>query len=529
MSQASTTIHELPVDLVAQSSNLHSTIFRNIIASCARVAAVSLVALVLPAFLIRHLPVQVYAAWVLIIQLGAYVSYLDFGIQAAISKFVAEHDARDNHLAAGRYASAGFVLMCLAGGLGVGLTAVLAWRVPTLFASMPANLYHDVRISLMLVGASLCFGLVCAVYSAVFLGLQRYWIPTTITIVNRASFAAVIIAVIVLRGNLVAMGLGVAVVNVATGVMQVLAWRGKASHVCLSIRLVEFGVLKKVARFCSLQSIWTTAMLCISGFDIAIVGHFDYLETAYYSIATMPTSFVLLIISSLMNPLMPATSALSTRRDPSEMGAVLARVTRYTSITLLLSGLPLVVFGFFILRIWVGPEYAVHTLKYLRVLVLANVLRNLCAPYATMLTATGKQGPATAAAISEAVVNLGSSLYLASRFGAIGVAIGTLLGSVVSILLHFTITMHFTGQTFAISRSRLFAKGLVRPAIIAIPSLLFLPFWWSPSHMSLSVSFTVVWSVATVALAWCVGLRNEERNELIRLVRNWWEISLRSA
>ena len=334
---------------------------------------------------------------------------------------------------------------------------------------------------------------------------------------------------IALRGNLVAMGLGVAVVNVVTGVIQVLAWRGKASHVCLSIRLVEFGVLKKAARFCSLQSIWTTAMLCISGFDIAIVGHFDYLETAYYSIATMPTSFVLLIISSLMNPLMPATSALSTQRDPSEMGDVLARVTRYTSTVLLVTGLPLVVFGFFILRVWVGPEYALHTLKYLRILVLANMLRNLCAPYATMLTATGKQGPATAAAISEAVVNLGSSLYLASRFGAIGVAIGTLLGSVVSILLHFTITMHFTREAFAISRSRLFVKGLLKPAVIAIPSMLLLPFWWPSSSVSLSVSFTVFWGVTTLALAWYVGLRNEEREELVRLVRNWCDLSLRSA
>ncbi len=529
MSEASTTIHDLPADVLTKSSNFRSTIFRNIIASFARVAAVSVVALVLPAFLIRHLPVQVYAAWVLIIQLGAYVSYLDLGIQAAISKFVAEYDARGNDLAAGRHASAGFALMFVAGVLGLGLTALLAWRVPTLFASMPANLYREVRISLMFVGSSLCFGLVCAVYSAVFLGLQRYWIPTTITIVNRASFAAVIIAVIALRGNLVAMGLGVAVVNVVTGVIQVLAWRGKASHVCLSIRLVEFGVLKKVARFCSLQSIWTTAMLCISGFDIAIVGHFDYLETAYYSIATMPTSFVLLIISSLMNPLMPATSALSTQRDPSEMGDVLARVTRYTSTVLLVTGLPLVVFGFFILRVWVGAEYALHTLKYLRILVLANMLRNLCAPYATMLTATGKQGPATAAAISEAVVNLGSSLYLASRFGAIGVAIGTLLGSVVSILLHFTITMHFTREAFAISRSRLFVKGLLKPAVIAIPSILLLPFWWPSSSVSLSVSFTVFWGVTTLALAWYVGLINEERDELVRLVRNWCDLSLRSA
>src|SRR4029077_19022547 len=140
------------------------------------------------------LPVTTYAAWVLILQLGAYVSYLDLGIQTGVSKFVAEYEARGDERGAGRHASAGLALMLLAGILGVALTLVLAWQVPRLFSAMPANLYRDVRTSVMLVGSSLSFGLVCAVYSAVFLGLQRYWIPMTLAIVNRASFAAIVLA-----------------------------------------------------------------------------------------------------------------------------------------------------------------------------------------------------------------------------------------------------------------------------------------------------------------------------------------------
>ena len=57
-------------------------------ASLARVIVVSLVALVLPAYLTHHLPVTTYAAWVLILQLAAYVSYLDLGIQTGISNLL---------------------------------------------------------------------------------------------------------------------------------------------------------------------------------------------------------------------------------------------------------------------------------------------------------------------------------------------------------------------------------------------------------------------------------------------------------
>jgi O-antigen/teichoic acid export membrane protein len=258
-------------------------------------------------------------------------------------------------------------------------------------------------------------------------------------------------------------------------------------------------------------------MLCVTGLDVAIVGHFDYVQTAYYSIATLPTSFALAIIGSMMGPLMPASSAMSTHRSAVEMGDLLARITRYSTVILLLTGLPLMVCGFPLLRLWVGPAYALHTLKYLRILVLANVIRNLCAPYATMIAATGRQGAATTTAISEAVVNLGSSIYLASRFGAIGVALGTLLGSFVSVALHFAITMHFTHGTLAISRLRLFLTGFLQPGIIAIPSLLLLPLWWSPDHLQLAPGPAIVWGLGTLALAWCLGLSREERSGLMAL------------
>jgi O-antigen/teichoic acid export membrane protein len=498
----------------AKPINLRTTLSRNIAASLARVGALSLISLVLPAYLAHHLPVTIYAAWVLILQLGAYVLYFDFGMQTAISKFVAEYDATKDHDRAGRHASAGFFLMVLAGILGVGLTLVLAWQVPRLFATMPASLHHDVRVSLIFVGSSLSFGLVCAVHSAIFLGLQRYWIPMTIAIVNRAAFAAVVVAVVSLRGNLIAMGIAVAIVNVITGLLQIMAWRRHASHIRLSIAQLRYEVMKKVARFCSLQSITILGMLCVTGLDITIVGHYDYSQTAYYSIATLPTSFMLFILASVLNPLLPASSAMSTQRSPAEMGDLLAKFTRYTTATLLVTGLPLIVYGFPLLRIWVGPVYALHTLAYLRVLVLANIIRNLCAPYATMICATGKLAPATIAPIAEAIINLGSSVYLASRFGAIGVALGTVIGSVVSVSLHFAVTMYFTHDTLSISRSRLFLEGQLQPLIIAIPSLAI--YLLQPSE-SMTLQSVVIWGVSTLLAAWWCALNRSERAELLRL------------
>jgi O-antigen/teichoic acid export membrane protein len=180
----------------------------------------------------------------------------------------------------------------------------------------------------------------------------------------------------------------------------------------------------------------------------------------------------------------------------------------------------LIVCGFAILRLWVGPEYAANSLRYLRILVLANIIRNLCAPYATIITATGRQAAALAAAISEAAVNLGSSIYLAHSFGAIGVAVGTLIGSFVGVGLHFAISMPFTRNTLMISRSKLFLRGLLRPAVIGIPTAVLIPFWWSsPTKPGLELG--VIWAISTFLLAWFLGIGSNERRYLIHLFRNF--------
>src|SRR5579862_1892956 len=97
----------------------------------------------LPAYLTHRLPVEIYGAWVLILQLAAYVGYLDFGVQTAVSKYIAEYEAKGDVVGCGRCASAGLFIMVAAGIIGVLLTFGLAWGVPELFRKMPASLYRD--------------------------------------------------------------------------------------------------------------------------------------------------------------------------------------------------------------------------------------------------------------------------------------------------------------------------------------------------------------------------------------------------
>ena len=488
--------------------------------SVGRLLATTLIALILPAYLAHHLPVKVYGAWVLILQMSAFVGFLDFGVQAGVAKYVAEYRARGDGEGARQRVSAGLAIMLAAAMLGVALTLTLAWQVPAIFREMPAAMYGEVRISLILVGTSLSIFLLCSVPAAVFLGLQRYGVPTTLALVDRVLYTGVVLLAVHLRWSLAAMGAAVAGAHLAVGALQVAAWKRLAGEIRISLRGLDRAVLREMLGYCSALAVWTLGMLCVSGLDVTIVGHFDFSQTAFYSIATMPTNFLVAMLGAAIGPLLPAASALSTQSTPEAMGKVLERLTRYAVLLLGLSGLPLLVGGHWLLTLWVGSSYAAGSVGFLRVLVIANMIRNIGLPYATMLVATGRQRVAIAGAIAEAAVNLTASVLLARHLGAMGVALGTLLGSIVSIGMHFAVSMRLTRAEFGVGRARLLLRGVGRPALMAVPSLMCVRLWWSAGAPAFGTGGWVIWSVTTLLVGWFVCVESEERGRLLRFGMN---------
>ena len=105
-----------------------------------------------------------------------------------------------------------------------------------------------------------------------------------------------------------------------------------------------------------------------------------------------------------------------------------------------------------------------------QVLVLGNVVRQLVLPYILVVVATGKQHLATVAAIAEAGVNIVVSIWLVQRIGAVGVAVGTLVGAFVSFSVHLLVSMRYTQPTILIPRPRFLLQGVLRPLLIILPS-----------------------------------------------------------
>jgi len=490
-------------------------VLRGSASNIVRLILSTFVAFILPPFLVRHLPPAEYSAWVLIIQMSAYVNLLDFGLQTALAKFVAEHHATGDKEANYRLVSTSVVALSSAALIGAGLVCILVWRVPQLFHQMPASLTGDVRLGLLVVGLSSAFSLPFSPFLAVFTGLQDYLFPTAVTSISKIASAAALIILLLLHASLVQLALAIAICNLITAIAQWAVWRQFArDRVAFSFPFFDRGSAAKLTKFGGALAIWTLGGLCVSGLDTVIVGHFDYNSTGFYAIGASAVNFAMAIVSSVFGPLMPAVSSLQSKRLPAQIGEIAIRTTRYCTLLLCAVGMPLFIGAFGLLRLWVGQQYGARSAVFFQVLLLGNVLRMLFYPYSLVLVATGKQHLATITAIAEGAVNLIASILLAQKMGALGVAFGTLIGSLISILFHLVVSMDLARATVLLARSRFVLQGMLRPLLCIVPALLLYPFWRRTEIVPAAPVVLIGWFVLTAAIIWAIGLNSADRQKL---------------
>jgi O-antigen/teichoic acid export membrane protein len=471
-----------------------------------------LVALVLPPLLVHRMAPVEYSAWVLILQCSAYINLLDLGLQTAGGKFVAEYEAVGDRIASSRVLSNSFVILCMSALVGAVTIAIVAWQVPQLFRQMPAALIGDLRQGILVVGLSTVLALPFGAFLAAFTGLQRYGFPTALAVISKFVSSAALAALVLMHGKLVQLAWLMGICNVSTAAGQLWGWRRYAKdRVGFAFKLIHRETALRLAKYGSVLSIWTVATLLISGLDVVIVGHYDYKDTGYYGIAAAATNFMLVVISSVFGPLLPAVSSMQSEKTPGQIGEVVIKVTRYCVLLLCLLGLPLFFGAYPLLKLWVGHSYAIQSALFLQVLVLGNAIRMMGYPYALVVVATGKQRLATIAAVAEAIVNATVSIYLVQRIGAVGVAIGTCVGALVSLGVHLTLSMRSTNLTILLSRRRFVLEAVLRPLSCVIPSILLLPFWRRFVMLPARPPWLVIWIFFTCTIAWLIGLKSVER------------------
>jgi O-antigen/teichoic acid export membrane protein len=496
-------------------------VLKNAAANLVRGGASAVVALVLPPFLTRSMSRDAFGAWALILQLSAYVSYLDFGIQTAVARFVAHATERNDARHRDGIVSTAVATLAASGCAAFLSLVLLALFLSRLFHHLPGSLLFDVRLALLLVGGSLCIGLPASVFAGIFVGLQHNEVPAAIIGASRLLSAALLILIVRNGGGIVAMSIAVAIVNISSYGLQFKVYRRFVGRLTPTISLSVGRVTKAAAwelfDYCASLTIWGLGMVLVTGLDLTIVGVYRFYEVGYYAVAATLVTFLVGVFGALFGAMGSPTAVLHARGDSDGLGRMVSATTRLGMLLLLATGIPLIFGAGHILRLWVGPVYAQHATLLVQILVAANIVRLCVGPYIIAMIGAGEQRRIILVPLLEGAANLLGSLIAGYYLGAVGVAIGTLIGSFVSLGGHFVYTirrnaaMHLTAIEY-------FRDSLLPPllccgpvlilGVLWLPLLSFLPYWLLGFLLAAA-------SILSLVLVWYVGLIPNERQKLV--------------
>ncbi len=211
-------------------------------------------------------------------------------------------------------------------------------------------------------------------------------------------------------------------------------------------------------------------MFLVGGLDLTIVGYFRFSGVAYYSVASNLVLIVAGLCSAATGALIAPTAVIHARGEYRQLGAIVVRATRYVTQLLVLSSFPFFLAGTRILTLWVGPVYAHASIHILEVLMLANVIRMIGAPYGAAQVGAGEHVRVVFSPLFEGFTNLFASVIAGYYLGPIGVAIGTLVGSFGGLGLQVIYNVPRIPE-ISIKRSALILQGILQPILELSPAL----------------------------------------------------------
>lgn len=416
-------------------------IIKNAASNLVRGCSTAVVSFALPHFLTRALDVNRFAAWSLMLQIAAYASFLDFGLQMAVARFVA-HSTELNQVRRRRLViQTALSLLLVAALLALSVIAVVLYQAKSIFHGISPEILREFQFAGLILGSGTAMQLVFSAFSGTLVGLHRNEYVAAATAGGRVIGAIAVIVLSRFTHSLIVLASAITVSTVIAGLLQWLAVVRLLPELSRLHLTLDREVTAALYNFCIGLTAWMFGMFMVSGLDVTIVGRFRFVEVGCYSIAASAAAMLVGLNNAVLSALLAPLSASHAKNDRPRISTVTLEVSWANT---LVNGLILIAFvlmGGWILRVWVGPNYANRTIDILLVLLVAQAIRLIASPFAIMLISCGLHAKGVVSGLVEGAVNLGFSCYFVRIYGAIGVAYGTLIGAVVSLLVHFFYTL----------------------------------------------------------------------------------------
>lgn len=243
--------------------------------------------------------------------------------------------------------------------------------------------------------------------------------------------------------------------------------------------VIEKSQLKTIWSFSMASTLSTLAGLILLKTDPLIVAFFLPLSAVTsYTLALKIAEGLLMLLKQGVNVLAPRFAAMWAREQKSQTRSLYLHAGRLSLMGSALLGLPLLLYTPQLFKLWLGQCESEMVLTA-RILVLAALLSVPQMISSAALTMCGHHIFTARAALASTLMNLLSSVILVQFFGIVGVALGTLITTLV---IDLAVVTRKANQILSLSDSMV-VKSVLAPLLgpLLIQSVLLLYTNVSPS------------------------------------------------
>ena len=413
--------------------NVSKQVFRNTVAGWFEMTVVVVSAMVITPLLISRLGKEGYGVWMLVGQVVAYLAILDLGVGSSVGRFVAKHNAGEDHLCLSRVVNSAIFLFVVS---SIAILSATLFLYPNFsrFFKLSDEYYDTAKWLILLTGCGVALSFPLRIGQGVLEGTHNFHL----IYLFRASGAFIKLSLITfifgLRNceSLLLLAIIAAVTTILPGLFMCGAAVTRLPNASLGFQYVDVASLREIWSLSLSALLGTLGILLLNQGQIIGVGKMIGPEAAVlYAIPVMLLTYGSMVTAYVVAAFKPMASHMQALdKGPSLRMLNIKGVKAVFLISLLIAVLA-VVFGDSLLQIWLGSKQ-LSTRDFNKmsgVLTIMAIGFAVGAPQyvtAKMFSGTDRHWFVTGISLAASVVGLlvGFLLMVKTNLGLYGMAIG---------------------------------------------------------------------------------------------------------
>lgn len=417
-------------------------------------------------FVVHRLGNVAYGVWVLAISTVNYLTLLDLGMRSSVLRFVSKGHTQQDHEGASEVISAALWVRLQISALVLVLSGVLAAVFPLVF-KVPPELARDAREAILIIGITTAVTMSLGVLGGVLSALNRYDLQSYVTLLQLAVRVVGVVAVLLNGHGIVAIAFCELAAAVVGNLLLAYIARKIYPELRIQLKKPKMEVLRQIWSYSIYAFLITVAVQLVYQTDNLVVGAFvSASAVTFYSFGNSLCRYTDQIVGSMTMTFVPAASTYEASGDTTSLRSLYYNGTRATMAISLPILVTLLIRGRSFIGLWIGAQYAQSSGTVLMILATALVFALANTPASAIAYGVEKHKTIAKWAIGEAISNLTLSMVLAHFFGIYGVAVGTLVPSV---LVQVILWPRYVSQLVGVSTFEVYWKVWAPMFLTALP------------------------------------------------------------